>query len=98
MEIMNWVETSPLRSQTAALAFREANVPLQTEDSKLSQQYQKICGAMTVMHDGEEKTLRDLRGGSWGLNASDCRSASRLSNAGTFRYFDLGLRVVCDLD
>jgi formylglycine-generating enzyme required for sulfatase activity len=48
--------------------------------------------------DGEEKTLRDLRGGSWGLNASDCRSASRLSNAGTFRYFDLGLRVVCELD
>ena len=48
--------------------------------------------------DGEEKALRDLRGGSWGLNANDCRSASRHSNAGTFRYFDLGLRVVCDLD
>ena len=48
--------------------------------------------------DGEEKALRDLRGGSWGLNAGECRSASRLSNAGTFRYFDLGLRVVCELD
>jgi formylglycine-generating enzyme required for sulfatase activity len=48
--------------------------------------------------DGEEKSLRDLRGGSWGLNATECRSASRLSNAGTFRYFDLGLRVVCELD
>ncbi len=48
--------------------------------------------------DGEEKALRDLRGGSWGLSASECRSASRLSNAGTFRYFDLGLRVVCELD
>jgi len=48
--------------------------------------------------DGEEKALRDLRGGSWGLSASDCRSASRLSNAGTFRYFDLGLRVVCEFD
>jgi formylglycine-generating enzyme required for sulfatase activity len=48
--------------------------------------------------DNEEKALRDLRGGSWGLTASQCRSASRLSNAGTFRYFDLGLRVVCDLD
>ena len=46
----------------------------------------------------EENALRDLRGGSWGLNASDCRSASRLRNAGTSRYFDLGLRVVCDLD
>jgi formylglycine-generating enzyme required for sulfatase activity len=48
--------------------------------------------------DGEEKALRDLRGGSWGLNASDCRSASRHRNAGTFRFFDLGLRVVCELD
>ncbi len=52
----------------------------------------------SVQLDGEEKSLRDLRGGSWGLNASDCRSASRHSNAGTFRYFDLGLRVVCELD
>ncbi len=48
--------------------------------------------------DDEEKALRDLRGGSWGLNANDCRSASRHANAGTFRYFDLGLRVVCELD
>jgi formylglycine-generating enzyme required for sulfatase activity len=52
----------------------------------------------SVQLDGEEKALRDLRGGSWGLTASECRSASRLSNAGTFRYFDLGLRVVCELD
>jgi formylglycine-generating enzyme required for sulfatase activity len=48
--------------------------------------------------NGEEKALRDLRGGSWGLTASACRSASLFSNAGTFRYFDLGLRVVCELD
>ena len=54
--------------------------------------------ATSAQLDGEEKALRDLRGGSWGLNASECRSASRLSNAGTFRYFDLGLRVVCELD
>ena len=52
----------------------------------------------TTQLDREEKMLRDLRGGSWGLNASDCRSASRLRNAGTYRYFDLGLRVVCELD
>ena len=54
--------------------------------------------ASSAQLDSEEKALRDLRGGSWGLTASQCRSASRLSNAGTFRYFDLGLRVVCDLD
>lgn len=41
---------------------------------------------------------RDHRGGSWGLNANDCRSASRHRNNGTFQYFDLGLRVVCETD
>lgn len=46
----------------------------------------------------EERTLRDLRGGSWGLGAGDCRSSSRLRNAGSYRYFDLGFRVVCELD
>ena len=46
----------------------------------------------------EEARLRDLRGGSWGLNANDCRSATRLANAGSFRYFDLGLRVVREID
>jgi len=46
--------------------------------------------------DREEKMLRDLRGGSWGLGASDCRSASRHRNAASFRFFDLGLRVVCE--
>ena len=55
-------------------------------------------GSDSPQLDGEEKALCDLRGGSWGLNAGDCRSASRLRNAGTYRYFDLGLRVVCELD
>lgn len=40
--------------------FREENIPLQTEDSKLSQQYQKICGAMMVTFRGEEKTLQQM--------------------------------------
>ena len=40
--------------------FREENIPLQTETSKLSQQYQKILGAMTVMYKGEEKTLQQM--------------------------------------
>lgn len=48
--------------------------------------------------DQEEKGLRDWRGGSWGLNANDCRSASRLSINGTFKNFDIGLRVVLELD
>jgi oligoendopeptidase F len=41
--------------------FREENVPLQTEDDILSQRYQKICGAMTAIMEGEEKTLPQMR-------------------------------------
>ena len=37
--------------------FREENVPLQTEDTKLGQQYSEIAGAMTVVFRGEERTL-----------------------------------------
>jgi oligoendopeptidase F len=37
--------------------FHEKNVPLETEDAKLSQQYQKLSGALTVDFRGEEKTL-----------------------------------------
>ena len=37
--------------------FREENVPLETEEERLQQQYQKLIGAQTVVHRGEEKTL-----------------------------------------
>jgi oligoendopeptidase F len=37
--------------------FRPENVPLETEEAKLSQQYQKLSGALTVNFRGEEKTL-----------------------------------------
>jgi oligoendopeptidase F len=37
--------------------FREENVPLETEESKLGQQYQKVSGGMTVEFDGKEQTL-----------------------------------------
>jgi oligoendopeptidase F len=37
--------------------FREENIPLETEDAKLSQQYQKLSGSLTVNFRGEEKTL-----------------------------------------
>lgn len=40
--------------------FREQNIPLQTEETKLAQQYEEICGAMTVMFRGEEKTLPQM--------------------------------------
>ncbi len=58
--------------------FRPENVPLETEDAKLCQQYQKLVGSLTVNFRGEEKTLvqmgryleepdRDLRQEAWEL-------------------------------
>jgi oligoendopeptidase F len=47
-----------IRNQVAL--FREANIPLQTEDEKLRQQYQKLVGCMTVQHDGREQTLEEM--------------------------------------
>ncbi len=37
--------------------FRRENVPLETEEAKLGQQYQKLCGSLTVQFRGEEQTL-----------------------------------------
>ena len=37
--------------------FRPENVPLETEEAKLGQQYQKLSGSLTVNFRGEEKTL-----------------------------------------
>jgi len=56
--------------------FREENVPLQTEDIKLGQEYAELCGRMMVNFDGEEKTMpqmgvyqqeqdRSIREASW---------------------------------
>ncbi|MHC4092288.1 MAG: M3 family oligoendopeptidase [Planctomycetota bacterium] len=40
--------------------FRPQNVPLQTEEAKLTQRFQEISGAMTVRYDGQEQTLQQL--------------------------------------
>lgn len=37
--------------------FRPENVPLETEEAKLGQQYQKLIGAQTVTFQGQERTL-----------------------------------------
>ncbi len=37
--------------------FRPENVPLETEEAKLNQQYQKLSGSLTVIFRGEERTL-----------------------------------------
>jgi oligoendopeptidase F len=61
--------------------FRPENVRLETEDAKLSQQYQKLSGSLTVQFRGGEKTLvqmaryleepdRALRQEAWELVAN----------------------------
>ena len=40
--------------------FREENIPLQTDDTKLGQQYDEICGAMSIEFDGEEYTMPQM--------------------------------------
>ena len=68
--------------------FRQENVPLETEEAKLGQQYQKLSGSLTVQYRGEEKTLvqmaryleepdRAVRQESWELVAN-----RRLQEAG----------------
>src|ERR1043166_4023281 len=37
--------------------YRDENVPLETEEARLSQQYQKLSGSLTVQFQGEERTL-----------------------------------------
>jgi oligoendopeptidase F len=40
--------------------FREENIPLQTEEVKLAQQFQEVSGAMTVEFRGEEWTVPQM--------------------------------------
>ncbi|MFW5653266.1 MAG: M3 family oligoendopeptidase [Planctomycetota bacterium] len=60
----------------AVRLFRKENVPIETELDKLAQQYNEVCGAMTVEFDGKEQTLpqmaryleetdRDVREKAW---------------------------------
>ena len=61
--------------------FRPENVPLETEEARLGQQYQKLSGSLTVQFRGGEKTLaqmgryleepdRALRQEAWELTAN----------------------------
>jgi oligoendopeptidase F len=70
--------------------FRPENVPLETQEAKLSQQYQKLSGSLTVQFRGEERTLaqmaryleepdRALRQQAWELTTH-----RRLQEAGKF--------------
>ena len=77
-------------TQVQVELFREENVPLETEEAKQGQQYQKLSGSLTVQFRGEERTLiqmgryleepdRPLRQEAWELVAN-----RRLQEAGKF--------------
>ncbi|HOE96682.1 MAG TPA: M3 family oligoendopeptidase [Candidatus Sumerlaeota bacterium] len=56
----DWLRVHDRALQNQVELYREENIPLQTEDQKLGNEYQKISGAMTVMWEGEEKTLQQM--------------------------------------
>jgi oligoendopeptidase F len=47
-------------SRAAVELFVEKNIPISTEVSLLSQEYQAVCGAMMVQFDGEERTMPEM--------------------------------------
>jgi oligoendopeptidase F len=47
-------------SRAAVELFVEKNIPIETEISLLSQEYQAVCGAMTVQFDGQERTMPEM--------------------------------------
>ena len=47
-------------SQNDVDLFREENVSLETEESKLSQSYQQLMGSLTVQFEGKEQTLQQM--------------------------------------
>ncbi len=55
------LEVTIARFRRGAELFREENVPLSTEIEELSTTYQKITGGLTVVWEGEEKTLPELQ-------------------------------------
>jgi oligoendopeptidase F len=46
--------------QNDVALFREENISLETEESRLSQNYQKLMGSLTVQFDGKEQTLQQM--------------------------------------
>jgi formylglycine-generating enzyme required for sulfatase activity len=48
-----------------------------------------------AMEDMEDKEMRLLRGGSWGLDPGNCRSAFRDLNRPGLAVGSVGFRVVC---
>ncbi len=66
--------------------FREENIPIGTELTKLGQRYNEICGAMSVEFDGEERTMQQM-GKYLQVNERETRE-SAYRTVGERRYQD----------
>ena len=53
-----WVHDREMANE--ARLYRRQNVPLQTEEARLQQQYQKHMGGLTVAFRGQERTLPEM--------------------------------------
>jgi len=56
----NGFETGLQRIRAEAGLFHEENLPLLAEEHKLGTEYNKITGSMTVMWEGEERTMSEM--------------------------------------
>ena len=100
----------PLRNLRAQAAlFREANLPLLSEELKLTNAFEKIIGTQTVMWEGEEKTLpqlkpvyqdtdRSLRERAWRLVSERQLTDRRAINDSWCRLMKLRLKQATNAD
>jgi oligoendopeptidase F len=100
----------PLRNmRTEAALFREENLPLLTEERKLSNEYDKIIGAQTVVWEGQERTLlqlrpvyqepdRTVRERAWRLAAERQLADREVINALWARFMDLRGQLAANAD
>jgi len=49
------------RKENTVALFREENLDLEKEDARVRQKYMKITGAMTVLFEGQERTMQYMR-------------------------------------
>lgn len=100
----------PLRNmRLEAELFREANLPLIAEEMKLGNDYDRVIGAQTVVWDGQELTIsqlrpvyaqpgRDRRERAWRLATERQLADRRTINDLWVRMFELRQQIAANAD
>lgn len=100
----------PLRNMRAeADLYREANIPLQSAETRLGMEYDKIIGAQSVLWDGEERTMpwmgsvltnpdREVREGAWRAAMNRRRQDREAINDLWAKFLDLRLEMARNAD